>query len=99
MEVSAGLASRVETQGPNEDEDGLAEPSDMAEFLNELGEGEPRCLPLYLLCSTFGPLHQQQSLTACLSMSLSVQQLLSIEQQAGMQLIVCLSVRLSSLFS
>lgn len=46
--MSAGLASRVETQGSNEDEEGLGEPSEMAEFLNELGEGDPRCLHLCL---------------------------------------------------
>ena len=69
MEVSAGLASRVDTHGSNEDEEGLNEPAEVAEFLNELGEGDPRCPPLYLVPPPLA-LCQQQSLSAWLFMSL-----------------------------
>lgn len=46
--MCAGLAGRVGAQGPNEDEEGMSEPSEVAEFLSELGEGDPRC-PLLLM--------------------------------------------------
>ena len=49
MKFSTGLASRVETPEANEDEEGLGEPSEVAKFLNELGEGDNRCLPACLL--------------------------------------------------
>lgn len=82
--MHAGLASRVETQGSNEDEEGLSEPSEMAEFLSELGEGDPRCAhPAPVLCSclpllssTLPTMHQIVvwcfSLSVCLSVSLPI---------------------------
>ncbi|KAL0019039.1 hypothetical protein WJX77_007830 [Trebouxia sp. C0004] len=35
-----GLQSRVETQDLNEDEEGMSEPAEVADFLNELGESD-----------------------------------------------------------
>lgn len=37
-----GLQSRVETQEVDEDEEGMSEPSEVADFLNELGESDNR---------------------------------------------------------
>lgn len=56
------MASRVEMQGSNEDEEGLDEPPEVAEFLNESGEGDPRCLP---------PLSLVRHLRSCVSIAVS----------------------------
>ena len=39
---NAGLQSRVETQEADEDEEGMSEPAEVADFLNELGESDNR---------------------------------------------------------
>ncbi len=39
---NAGLQSRVETQEANEVEEGMSEPAEVADFLNELGESDNR---------------------------------------------------------
>jgi len=39
---NAGLQSRVETQEVDEDEEGMSEPAEVADFLNELGESDNR---------------------------------------------------------
>ena len=39
---NAGLQSRVETQEANEVEEGMSEPAEVADFLNELGESDKR---------------------------------------------------------
>ncbi len=39
---NAGLQSRVETQEADEDEEGMSEPAEVADFLNELGESDKR---------------------------------------------------------
>ena len=89
--MSAGLASRVETQGSHEDEEGLSEPAEMAEFLNELGEGDSRCLPLYPLSSSL----PNVSTSMVPFMSLPIQQLIecwNTDRHAAICLPVCLSV-------
>lgn len=39
---NAGLHSRFEQIEPNEDEEGLAEPAEVQEFMQEMGETDPR---------------------------------------------------------
>ena len=39
---NAGLQARVETQEADEDEEGMSEPAEVADFLNELGESDNR---------------------------------------------------------
>ena len=39
---NAGLQSRVETQEVDEDQEGMSEPAEVADFLNELGESDNR---------------------------------------------------------
>lgn len=39
----------METQEANEDEEGINEPAEVADFLKELGEGDHRCLILKAL--------------------------------------------------
>lgn len=87
--MSAGLASRVETQGSNEDEEGLSEPAEMAEFLNELGEGDSRCLLLYPLSSSL----PNVSTSIHESANTAIDRVLE-HRQACSYLSACLSVRL-----
>ena len=42
MVWNAGLQSRVETQEVDEDQEGMSEPAEVADFLNELGESDNR---------------------------------------------------------
>ena len=55
-QCNAGLRARIEAIQPNEDEDGLAEPAEVQEFMQEMGEPDSRsrfcsCLSHMLLFS------------------------------------------------